>query len=441
MRGFATRSTVDAALAWVDMAAQVLESESVPAADSHGRVLAQPAVARWNVPAFVRGAMDGYAVQAEDTLGAGSYNPLSLRVAGESLPGRPWRGTIEPGTCVRIMTGAPLPDGADAVVPVEQTETTSIAPVADSATAGRGASGGPLEQREHILVLEGVPPGKHVGRIGEDVMAGREVLPAGRVLRPQDVGLLAAVGLERVEVVRAPRVRILVTGNELVSPGADKSPWQIVDSNTDMLHGLVTRDGGRVVAAERLSDQRELIRERLLAPGADIVLVSGGSSVGAEDHAPSLVAELGELAIHGVAMRPSSPAGMGRIGGALVFLLPGNPVSCLCAYDFFAGRAIRRMGGRGGVRPYRTTVATLRRKLVSPVGRVDYARVQWVGGEIEPLATSGASILSSTVRADGFVIVPAELEGYAPGSRVTVHLYDAEPTDAEGSLTAAEGPS
>jgi molybdopterin molybdotransferase len=416
MRGFATRSTVEAALTWVDGAAHVLDPETQPLVASHGRVLCHEAVARWDVPAFVRGAMDGYAVRAEDTQGAGSYNPLPLRVVGESLPGRPWSGSVAPGQCVRIMTGAPLPDGADAVVPVEQTEPATAA-----------GSVNPL-----VLIQEGVPPGKHVGRIGEDVTAGRVVLPAGRVLRPQDVGLLAAVGVEGVEVVRRPRVRILATGNELVAPGEPKSPWQIVDSNTDMLCGLVARDGGVVVSAERLVDDRGTIRERLLAPGVDVVLVSGGSSVGAEDHAPSLVAAEGELAIHGVAMRPSSPAGMGRIGGALVFLLPGNPVSCLCAYDFFAGRAIRRLGGHGATRPYRTVVATLRRKIVSPVGRVDYTRVQWFEGEIEPIATSGASILSSTVRADGFVIVPADLEGYAPGTRVTVHLYDAEPLDTPG---------
>ncbi|MGE0377522.1 MAG: molybdopterin-binding protein, partial [Planctomycetaceae bacterium] len=159
-------------------------------------------------------------------------------------------------------------------------------------------------------------------------------------------------------------------------------------------------------------------------PGADVVLVSGGSSVGAEDHAPTLVAELGELAIHGIAMRPSSPTGMGRIREILVFLLPGNPVSCLCAYDFFAGRAIRRLGGRSSDWPYRSSVETVARKIVSAVGRVDYCRVRRDAGGIVPLAISGASILSSTTRADGFVIVRAESEGHAPGEQVTVLWYD-----------------
>jgi molybdopterin molybdotransferase len=145
--------------------------------------------------------------------------------------------------------------------------------------------------------------------------------------------------------------------------------------------------------------------------------------VGAEDHAPRLLAQAGELAVHGVAMRPSSPAGMGRIGERLVFLLPGNPVSCLCAYDFFAGRAIRLLGGLGADWPYRTVEAPVARKIVSAVGRVDYCRVRLAEAGVEPLALSGASILSSTTRADGFVVVPGESEGFGPGARVTVHLY------------------
>src|SRR5262249_37682635 len=164
--------------------------------------------------------------------------------------------------------------------------------------------------------------------------------------------------------------------------------------------------------------------EGLEAAGADVVMVSGGSSVGSEDHAPQLLAELGELAIHGVAMRPSSPAGVGRIGDTLVFLLPGNPVSCLCAYDFFAGRGIRLRGGRSHDWPHRTRQGIVARKIVSDIGRVDYCRVRMAGEEVEPLALSGASILSSTTRADGFVVVPAESEGFGPGTSVTVYLYE-----------------
>ncbi len=156
---------------------------------------------------------------------------------------------------------------------------------------------------------------------------------------------------------------------------------------------------------------------------ADVIVVSGGSSVGVEDLAPTLVAQHGELAIHGIAMRPSSPTGLGRIGERLVFLLPGNPVSCLCAYDFFAGRAIRALGGRDRAWPYHPIRAKLTRKISSPIGRLDYARVLMVDGAVEPLAVGGASVLSSTTRADGFVIVPDDSEGFAPGADVEVWLY------------------
>ena len=153
-------------------------------------------------------------------------------------------------------------------------------------------------------------------------------------------------------------------------------------------------------------------------------MVSGGSSVGQEDHAPVVLGQHGDLAIHGIAMRPSSPTGMGTLDDRLVFLLPGNPVSCLCAYDFFAGRAIRVLAGNAADWPYRQSQFPLRRKLVSTVGRLDYARVKLIDGQAEPLAISGASMLSSTTRADGFVIVEDDSEGYPDGTVVNVHLYD-----------------
>ncbi len=402
MRGFAVRSTVEEATGWVDAHSARLPLVNVPLEDTYGRVLAEDVVSTLNVPAFARSAMDGYAVRAAETSGAGLYNPLPFRVVGESLPGRACEVSVETGEAVRIMTGAPLPAGADAVVPVEVTRETD----------------GRLEITEPIAV------GKHVGREGEDVAVGTTVLPMGRHLRPQDVAVLASLGIATVWVVSRPRVRIVITGNELVQPGEARSEHQIYEANSFLLRGLVLRDGGEVTSVEFVPDDRDAIRTALTTPGVDVVLVSGGSSVGSEDHAPSLVAEVGDLAIHGVAMRPSSPTGIGRIGETLVFLLPGNPVLCLCAYDFFAGRTIRALGGRSPDWPYRRSSETLARKLVSVVGRTDYCRVRQTEEGIVPLAVSGASILSSTTRADGFVILPPESEGIAPGKSVDVFWYD-----------------
>lgn len=403
LRGFSTRTSVANALAWLDSTLPPLAAlarEDVDLLEAAGRVLADDVVSPVNVPAFPRSMMDGYAVRAEETQGASAYNQLAFRVVGRSLPGMPCEREVGPGEAVLIMTGAPLPAGADAVVPVELTERAG----------------------DTVHVLEAVASGKHVGQVGEDLRAGTVVLPRGRVLRPQDVGLLSSMGVGSVPVFRRPRVNILVTGNELLPAGTPPAGYRIADANGPMLAALVHRDGGEAHLCGIIRDDPDAIAQALDLP-AEVVLVSGGSSVGSEDHVPRLLAQRGILAIHGIAMRPSSPAGLGLWDGKLVCLLPGNPVSCLCAYDFFAGRAIRAWGGRPREWPYCRRAVVLTRKLVSLVGRLDYARVIIRGEEAEPLAVSGASLLSTTTQADGFVIVPEDLEGYPAGATVEAWLY------------------
>ncbi|HEY4361192.1 MAG TPA: gephyrin-like molybdotransferase Glp [Bryobacteraceae bacterium] len=401
MRGFAQRHTVEAALAWLDAQLLPLSGEVVPLRSAAGRVLTESVVSTVDVPAFDRATMDGYAVIATSTEGATAYNRLPLMVIGDSMPGTPFEGTVRAGEAVRVMTGAPMPHGADGVLPAEWVD-------ADDAT--------------HISALAAVSPEKNVGKCGEDITRGTALLESGRVLRPQDLGVLSSIGHGEARVVRRPRVRLAITGNELLPSGAAPRDFHIADANGPMLAALIERDGGVVEFPGLLRDDRGTILAALEAD-ADIVIVSGGSSVGIEDHAPMLVAEHGELAVHGIAMRPSSPTGMGRIGHRLVFLLPGNPVSSLCAYDFFAGRAIRALGGRGKDWPYRSVRGKLNRKISSPIGRLDYARVKIAGGAVEPLAVAGASLLSSTTRADGFVIVSDDSEGFPAGAEVEVWLY------------------
>jgi molybdopterin molybdotransferase len=402
MRGFQDRAEVDAVVALVDGRVGPLPAEAVELRAAAGRVLAADVTAAVPVPAFDRAAMDGYALRGGETFGAGPYNPLEFEVVGLALPGRPFAGRVEPGQAVRIMTGAPLPAGADAVLQAENAE----------------------EAGGRVRVSDAVPPGRHVGRRGEDIDAGAVVLRFGRALRPQDVAVLASIGAAPVSVVRRPRVTVVVTGDELLPAGSKPEGYRIVDSNSVMLEALVRRDGGVPNVLPLVPDTRAAVEAALVGADADVLLVSGGSSVGQEDHAPRVVAERGELQVHGVALRPASPAGVGFLKGRPVFLLPGNPVSCLCAYDLFAGRAVRRLGGRPPEMPYRTATLPLARKIASAVGRVDYVRVRIDNGQVEPLATSGASILSSTTRAGGFVLVPRDSEGQAPGERVTVYLYD-----------------
>jgi molybdopterin molybdotransferase len=402
MRGFARRHTVEAALAMLDPHLQPLDAEHVALREASGRVLADDVVSGVDVPGFERATMDGFAVVAASTEGAAPYTPLPLDVVGDSLPARPFEGSIAAGDAVRIMTGAPLPRGSDAVLPAEWID---------------GAPGS-----SRIAALAAVSPGKNVGRCGEDIARGTTVLGRGRRLRPQDLGVLSSIGVNQVSVVQRPRVRLVVTGNELLPAGSAPHGHSIADANGPMLMALAERDGAVVDFPGLVPDERDAILQALTAD-ADIVIVSGGSSVGVEDLAPTLLATHGELWVHGIAMRPSSPTGFGRIGRRLVFLLPGNPVSCLCGYDFFAGRAVRALGGRAKEWPYRSIAATLDRKISSQIGRLDYARVRVIGGRVEPLAIGGASVLSSTTRADGFVVVPADSEGFGPGTEVTVWLY------------------
>lgn len=419
MRGFRVRQTVEAALEWLDGQVLPLSAEFVPLSASAGRVLASPMVSDVDVPGFDRASMDGYAVVAECTDGATPYNPIPLNVIGESLPGRPFHAPIGVGEAVRIMTGAPMPIGCDAVLPAESVDTPSPTTRRDEQAPTPKPD---IMAAMVVNALGSVSPGKHISRCGEDSRRGTTLFEAGRALRPQDLGVLSSVGVSQVPVIRAPKVRLVVTGNELLPSGSRPHGYSIVDANGPMLAALVERDGGLVDFPGLVPDEPDAI---LLALGseADVVIVSGGSSVGTEDHAPRLLAEHGQLAVHGIAMRPASPTGLGRLGHRLVFLLPGNPVSCLCAYDFFAGRAIRALGGRDKTWPYQPRRGTLRRKISSPIGRLDYARVRIDEGAVEPLAIGGASVLTSTTRADGFVIVPADSEGFAVGTDVTVWLY------------------
>lgn len=399
MRGFRKRASVEAAAAALRERALPLPDEPVPLFEAAGRVLASGIVSNVCVPAFDKSAMDGFAVRAADTAPA-----LPLTVVGDARPARPFVGAITPGQAVRIATGAPIPSGADAVL---------MAELAQFDPAGRVSARSP------------VAPGKHIVRTGEDVTAGREVLSRGRLLRPQDVGLLTSLGVATVRAVRRPRVALLVTGNELLPPGSPPTGFHIVDSNSSMLAALIARDGGTALPVRYVPDEFPAVRDavRAAAEGADVVLVSGGTSVGTEDHAPGAVAELGELAVHGIALRPAGPTGIGFVGRSVVFLLPGNPASCLCAYDLFAGRVVRRLGGRRWELPYRTAALPLVERVTSATGRTDYVRVKRSGAGVGPVA-GGAASLSGTVTADGFVMVPPDRDALAPGETVEVWLYD-----------------
>jgi molybdopterin molybdotransferase len=401
MRGFATRHDVDEALTILAQRIIPLGSEAVGLDEGLDRVLAEDIVAAVDVPHFDRSAVDGYGVRARDTFGASDYNPLPLALKGEILPGRALDITLEANEAVRIMTGAPLPAGADAVVMAEYAE----------------------EEAGRVNILQPVSPFKNVGRVGEDIRCGDVVLRRGRRLRPQDLGVLASIQVARIAVYRRPTVALIITGNELVEVDEPLTGCKIGDSNSFTLAGLSRRVGALPVRKGIVRDDYRLIKDAVQRASEDVVIVTGGSSVGAEDFAPLIVQELGELVVHGVAMRPSSPVGFGFIQQRPIFLIPGNPVSALVAFDAFVGPTLQRLQGLPPAYPYAKVRGRLTRKIASAIGRVDFVRVRCSAAGVEPLRVTGASILSSTTRADGFVIVDKNSEGLDEGQEVEVYVY------------------
>jgi molybdopterin molybdotransferase len=279
------------------------------------------------------------------------------------------------------------------------------------------------ETQGQVNILQPIAPFKNVGRIGEDIRRGDVVVLRGRRLRPQDLGVLASVQVAHIPVYRRPTVALIITGNELVRVGEPLSGCQIVDSNSLTLAGLSRRLGAVPFPKGIIADQYEAIKDAMQQTSEDVVVMTGGTSVGAEDFAPLIIQELGELVVHGVAMRPSSPVGFGFVRQRPVFLIPGNPVSALVAFDAFVGPTLQRLQGLQPAYPYARVRGLLTRKIVSAIGRVDFVRVRYTAAGVEPLRVTGASILSSTTRADGFVIVDKHSEGLDAGQEVEVYIY------------------
>ncbi len=402
MRGFLKRTPVNTLLSLIKKHSHLLPDEDIQTVEGSGRILAEDIISPANVPDFDRSAMDGYALNAEATFGATSYNPLMFKVVGQVTPGESYKGILKPGEALSIMTGAPVPSGANAVLMAENAEFSN----------------------DNIQVLEAVPPGKHVGKVGEDIKKNQKLLRQGRCLRPQDIAVLASVGFTNIKVVRKPEVKLLITGNELLKPGEQPCGVQIVDSNSVMLAPLIKRDGGLLAKVHHVPDDRDLLQQHLSKTDADLVCMTGGTSVGIEDHGPMLVDELGELLAHGIPMRPAAPTGFGLINGKKIFLLPGNPVSCLSAYDYFVRRSLCMMGGHSDEWPYRKKNIKLATKISSEIGRIEYVRLRIENELAFVIASGGASILSSTTQADAFLLTEEDSEGFAEGDEVQVWLYD-----------------
>ncbi|HEY8755535.1 MAG TPA: gephyrin-like molybdotransferase Glp [Candidatus Dormibacteraeota bacterium] len=376
-----------------------LEPEVVELDSALHRVLAETLEAAVDLPGFDNSAMDGYAVRAIDIVGARVGAPVSLAVVGESRAGAA-PSELTPGVAMRIMTGAPMPAGADTVVRQEDTQ----------------------RRDGQVLVEVAAARGTFVRRRGEDLTSGQEVLEAGRMLTPIEIGVAAALGRDHVLVRRRPRVGVLATGDELVAAGGSLGAAGVVDSNSPMLIAAVREAGGDPTFLGIAADSPDAVRRLLNVDGYDIIVSSAGVSVGDHDHVRDVVAELGEVTTWRIAMRPGKPMLIGRVGRTLFLGLPGNPVSASVTFELFVRPAIRRL--QGATDPMRRRMSVrLGETMQKPVGLETYARavLRRVDGAL-PVATSsgaqGSHMLRSLAAADCLLILPAEAAEVAEGTSV-----------------------
>lgn len=401
----------------------VLPAETIPTQLANGRVLATAVTAPHALPQFRRSTMDGYAVRAADTYGASESLPAFLQVVGEVPMGQPAAVALGIGQAAIVHTGGMIPETADAVVQIEQTQTVSGG---QSPLSTLQSPPFPFE----IEVLRAVAVGQNVLQVGEDVRLGAEILPAGHSLRPQDMGGLLALGLTAVSVVRRPLVGILATGDEVIAPEVTAGPGQIRDINSFTVAGLVEQAGGVPILGGIIPDDfaaLETAAADLLAV-TDMLVMSAGSSVSVRDMTVQVIDGLGQpgVLLHGVATRPGKPTIVGAVGGKPVLGLPGNPVSAMIQFDMFGVPAIYKLQGVLTM-PRRGLVwARLGQNIASESGREDYvpARLEDSADGLLAIPVFGKSNLIYTlVNADGLIKIPLNKGGLLAGEWVEVRLF------------------
>ncbi|MER7847293.1 gephyrin-like molybdotransferase Glp [Kitasatospora sp. NPDC096077] len=416
--------TVDEHRADVLAAVGPLPAIELQLLDAQGCRLEEDVVADGDLPPFDNSSMDGYAVRTADTEGATDTYPSVLGVVGDIAAGADELPKVGPGQAARIMTGAPLPPGAQAVAPVEWTDGGT-----GTGTAA-AAMGAPVADEE-VRVLRPVAEGAHIRRRGSDVAAGTRVLEAGTRLGPTQLGLLAAIGRATVKVRPRPRVVVLSTGSELVQPGEPVGPGQIADSNSFTLTAAAQEAGAiayRVGAVPDDADRLRAVLEDQLGR-ADLIVTSGGVSVGAYDVVKEVFESYGGVDFRRLRMQPGKPQGFGRIGGPAgvpLLALPGNPVSAYISFELFVRPVIRTMLGAAEV--HRPVVRALcPAELRSPAGRRQFLRGRYsaADGTVEPVGGADSHLVGALARANCLITVPEEVTGLPAGSEVDVVLLDA----------------
>jgi molybdenum cofactor synthesis domain-containing protein len=402
MRPLRETIPVDEARALIlEAAAPIDRTERILLADAPDRVAAAPVVSTLDVPPFDRAAMDGYAVRAEDTFGASRQEAKTLRVAGASHAGEMPRVPIAAGEAMQIATGAPMPGGADAVVMVEETE--------------RGGA-------NDVRIFTPVYPRQNVGRRASDIAVGSTVVQPGDLLTPSRIGALAASGALEVDVYAKPRIALISTGNEVVEPGGPLKPGQIYDVNRFTLRALANAHGAVAAIHPPAPDTVEALSAALdAALDQDVVVFSGGSSVGERDLMIDLLRERGEIVFHGVAVKPGKPTLFGRVAGKPVLGMPGNPTSCLSNGYLLLVPMLRKMARLPEHRP-RVLRLPIARRIVSTTGRHQFYTVRITDGGALP-AFKGSGDITSMAHADGYIEIPAQVDIVEAGELVDVRLF------------------
>lgn len=402
MRPFGDVISLEAARAIIDgTGAPIARVEQIPLEQADGRVLARDMVASGDVPPFSRAGMDGYALRADDTRGATRESPRALKQIGTLFTGQVSTAVVRDGECMEISTGAPMPAGADAVVMVEETAS---------------------ENDGTVRVFVEVHTQQNVGKRGADIQAGRMVLRSGDAINSSRIGALAAIGASLVDVYQRPRVAILSTGNEVVAPGQPLQPGQIYDINRFTLSAIVSEHGGIAVAYPPAPDSLDALvttLEQCLVH--DIVVFSGGSSVGERDLIRDAIAARGTLLFHGIAVKPGKPTGLGVVNGKPVFAMPGYPTSCLSNAHILLVPLLRRLA-RLPAQLRRTTSVPLAQQVASAPGRHQFYTVKIVDGRAIPAFKASGDITSMS-QADGYIEIPAGVESIAAGTLVDVTLF------------------
>lgn len=401
------RVSVETALKLIHSKIVKLGVEEVSVSDSLGRILSSDVRSRFDVPHFARSAMDGFAVVAKDTFGCTQQKPVKLEIIGECKVGEEPKNKINSGEAVELATGSQIPHGADAVVKVENT----------------------TRSENTLMVVFPVTPGENVSEIGEDVKKDEVIVKSGQSVRPQDVSILLACGVLKISVVKRPTVGVIATGNELVEPSDKPVPGKVFNVNSNTLSAYVSLYGGRPANLGIIGDSPRELRSALeSATEYDLVVISGGTSVGRTDILPEVASSAGEILFRGVSMRPGGPTTVGLVRGKLVFLLPGFPVASMVAFETLVGPTIRKMMGAKNLDPRCEVKAILGNRVASTLGRRDYVRVRLEldpeGVNIAyPVRISGSGIISSMTKADGLIEVHEDSEGIEKGSKVTVKLF------------------